>query len=172
MSSIGTIDSLLTYKDRLKQSQECLYMIFPISWQNILRQWQVCGTRLNRPDRLTKNAVTDTMTIIGKPGLTGRRAITLVVLRACGATLKVGGGGGGGWLDSKWVGWKHLFLSSSLKFEKMCVWGGEVKPPPCPSPSACPVLKSLRREINHTPKKLFITTCLKGNALVLLENRL
>ena len=33
------------------------------------------------------------------------------------------------------------------------------------------VLKSPRCEINHMLKKLFIATCLKGNALILLENR-
>ena len=52
--------------------------------------------------------------------------------RARGATLKVGGGGGGGGLnsDSKWGGWKHLFLSNSLKFPKK--WGGWSPPQPLP----------------------------------------
>ena len=44
-------------------------------------------------------------------------------LRARGATLKVGGLNS----DSKWGGWKHLFLSNSLKFPKK--WGGGLKPP-------------------------------------------
>ena len=68
-------------------------------------------TRLNRPDRLTKNSVTEPIltseTIIRKPGITERRVIALVV-------------------------------------------------------GIC--LKSLIRAINHTPKRLFITKCLKGNA--------
>ena len=57
-------------------------------------------------------------------------------IRARGATLKVGGGGGGGGLnsDSKWGGWKHLFLSNSLKFPKK--WGGWSPPLPLPPPRA------------------------------------
>ena len=47
--------------------------------------------------------------------------------RARGTILKAGGGGGGGGggltSDSNWRGgWKHLFLSYSLKFSKK--WGG------------------------------------------------
>ena len=41
-------------------------------------------------------------------------------------------GGGGLTKDSKWGGWKHLFLSNSLKFPKK--WGRGVSPPPPPAP--------------------------------------
>ena len=50
--------------------------------------------------------------------------------RARGATLKVGGLTS----DSKWGGWKHLFLSNSLKFPKK--WGGGWSPPAPPPPRA------------------------------------
>ena len=56
-----------------------------------------------------------------------------------------GGGGGGLTSDSKWGSWKHLFLSSSLKFPQKCVCvcggggGGEGGwSPPAPPPSAGP----------------------------------
>ena len=61
--------------------------------------------------------------------------------RARGATLKVGGGGGGLNSDSKWGGWKHLFLSNSLKFPKK--WGGW-SPPSQPLPRREPCSNLIR----------------------------
>ena len=74
--------------------------------------------------------------------------------RARGATLKVGGGGGGGRGGGGWLvtlsgggGWKHLFLSNSLKFPKK---------PPLPLPLRGPCgRKTPKVDENPAPNFVF-----------------